>query len=107
MSSGTWTTTNGGAKVTVSASGVGALIAVGYALTHPHQASEAVSGVATILAITVGSLVAIVAAVVVLKLRRHSRTAAPAGSRPPVSLLRAHPNAIPVRAALEIGRASG
>ena len=97
MSSGTWTTTNGGAKVTVSASGVGALIAVGYALTHPHQASEAVSGVATILAITVGSLVAIVAAVVVLKLRRHSRTAEPAGSRQPVSLLRANPNAIPVR----------
>jgi hypothetical protein len=102
MSSGTWTTTNGGAKVTVSASGVGALIAVGYALTHPHQASEAVSGVATILAITVGSLVAIVAAVVALKLRRHSRTAEPAGSRQPASLLRQNPNAIPVREALAI-----
>jgi hypothetical protein len=102
MSSGTWTTTGGGAKVTISASGVGALIAVGYALTHPHQVSEAVSGVATILAITVGALAAIVAAVVVLKLRRHSRTTDPAESRRPASLLRQNPNAIPVREALAI-----
>src|ERR1017187_3597076 len=76
MSSGTWTTTNGGAKVTVSASGVGALIAVGYALTHPHQASEA-GGAG----------------------RGGGRGGGgePAGSRQPASLLRANPNAIPVR----------
>jgi hypothetical protein len=102
MSSGTWTTTNGGAKVTVSASGVGALIAVGYALTHPHQVSEAASGAVTILAITFGSLIVLAATAVVLKLRRHSRTAEPAGSRQPASLLRQNPNAIPVREALAI-----
>ena len=93
MSDGTWTTTNGGAKVTISAGGVGALFAAGYALTHPHQASEAVSGAVTILAITVGALIAVAAVVVVLKLRGRSRTTDPAESRQPVSLLRANPRA--------------
>jgi hypothetical protein len=93
MSDGTWTTTNGGAKVTISASGVGALIAVGYALTHPHQASEAASGAVTILAITVGALVAVAALAVFLKLRRRGRTVEVAESRQPVSLLRANPRA--------------
>jgi hypothetical protein len=95
MSSGTWTTTNGGAKVTISASGVGALIAAGYALTHPHQASEAASGVVTILAITVGSLIAVAVVAVALKLRGRSRTTDPAGSRQPASLLRQNPYALP------------
>ena len=102
MSNGTWTTTNGGAKVTVSASGVGALIAVGYALSHPHQAGEAVSGVVTILAVTLGSLAVIAVAVVVLKLRRRSSTTEPAESRQPVSLLRANPRALPVSEARAI-----
>ena len=102
MSSGTWTSTSGGAKVSVSASGVGALFAVGYALTHPHQASEAVSGVVTILAITVGSLVAVAALAVFLRLRGRSRTAVPAESRQPASLLRQNPCALPVREARAI-----
>src|ERR1035441_5574941 len=87
MSDGTWTTTNGGAKVTISASGVGALFAAGYALTHPHQAGEAVSGAVTILAITVGALVAVAALAVFLKLRRRGRTVEAAEPRQPVSLL--------------------
>jgi hypothetical protein len=61
-----------------------------------------VSGVVTILAITVGSLVAIVAAVVVLKLRGRSRTTDPAESRQPASLLRQNPCALPVREARAI-----
>jgi hypothetical protein len=102
MSDGTWTTTNGGAKVTISASGVGALFAAGYALTHPHQAGEAVSGAVTILAITVGALVAVAALAVFLKLRRRGRTVEAAEPRQPVSLLRANPNAIPVSEARAI-----
>jgi hypothetical protein len=98
MSSGTWTTTNGGAKVTISAGGVGALIVAGYVLTHPHQASEAAGGMVTILAITFGALVVLAGLVVFLKLRGRSRNTAgdrdgkalPAGIR-----WQANPNAIP------------